>query len=100
MQEDFIDINDFAGEAPADQAAEVEKLEDAPAEENNNTDSSEAAPESNAPRRVIGVITGKEIEEGAQELFELGQKLRRALPLLCDESEARDQAQACREQAQ
>ena len=63
MQEDFIDINDFAGEAPADQAAEVEKLEDAPAEENNNTDSSEAAPESNAPRRVIGVITGKEIEE-------------------------------------
>ena len=63
MQEDFIDINDFAGEAPADQAAEVEKLEDAPAEASNDTDSSEAAPESNAPRRVIGVITGKEIEE-------------------------------------
>ena len=49
MQEDFIDINDFAGEAPADQAAEVEKLEDAPAEESNDTDSSEAAPESAAP---------------------------------------------------
>ena len=63
MQEDFVDINDFIAEAPADEAAEPEKTKEPSAEENETFGEREKAPENNTPGRVIGVITGKEIEE-------------------------------------
>ena len=63
MQESFIDINDFNAQAPADEAAEPEKAAEPSAEESKAPDEHEEAAENKMPRRVIGVITGKEIEE-------------------------------------